>query len=248
MYQGLSCTLIRCANTYTNACLPACLLVCLSFLNLNKCVCCITAAVTEANTNWVFCPHSLHLLQVLLLSARDGLLSRLVLSGAADAAATARFSRLAFGAFATRAAASAARSPALMSSAAAELLERSGLPELEQRVLTFLCEAAGGVKLLAVLDDAGSLLDQLSNVAGSAAAALAADAARLSASREALQAELNATLASFDGVTAATQELQIEAVDEVRCPHVTPPSSCHSRASPLSPLCVCNTCGITHWL
>jgi hypothetical protein len=37
--------------------------------------------------------------QVLLLSARDALLSRLILSGRSDIANTQRFSRVAFGAY-----------------------------------------------------------------------------------------------------------------------------------------------------
>ena len=45
--------------------------------------------------------------------------------------------------------------------AAAGLLEGSGVPELEERVLGFLCEAAAGVKLMATLDDTGRLLAEV---------------------------------------------------------------------------------------
>lgn len=112
-------------------------------------------------------------LQVLLLSARDALLSRLVLSGRTDPANTQRFCRIAFGAYNPK---PRGRNPpqnpnALpgaggrgieeLRAAAAGLLEGSGVPELEERVLGFLCEAAAGVKLMATLDDMGRLLAEV---------------------------------------------------------------------------------------
>jgi hypothetical protein len=45
--------------------------------------------------------------------------------------------------------------------AAAGLLGGSGVPELEERVLGYLCEAAAGVKLVATLDDTGRLLAEV---------------------------------------------------------------------------------------
>lgn len=102
--------------------------------------------------------------QVLLLSARNALLSRLVLAGRADAQNAARFSRIAFGSCGGRGGGGAGRSPEATKAAAAELLESSGLPELEQRVLGFLVEAAAGVKLMATLDDVGRLLTEVRRV------------------------------------------------------------------------------------
>lgn len=51
-----------------------------------------------------------------------------------------------------------------MRAAAADMLEASGVPELEQAVLGFLFEAAAGVKLVAVLDDMGRLLTEVSSL------------------------------------------------------------------------------------
>ena len=45
--------------------------------------------------------------------------------------------------------------------AAEEMLQESGLQELEQRVLGFLCTNSGGLKLLSTLDDAQRLLHQV---------------------------------------------------------------------------------------
>jgi hypothetical protein len=113
---------------------------------------------------------------VLLLSARDALLSRLVLSGHIDPANTQRFCRIAFGAYNPK---PRGRNPpqnpnALpgangrtldeLKAAAAGLLDGSGVPELEERVLGFLCEAAAGVKLMATLDDTGRLLAEVRGV------------------------------------------------------------------------------------
>lgn len=116
---------------------------------------------------------------MLLLSARDALLSRLILNNRSDPANTQRFCRVAFGAYnPTRprarnapAASSATPSNSLagaggrsldeLRAAAGGLLEGSGVPELEERVLGYLCEAAGGVKLVALLDDTDRLLTEV---------------------------------------------------------------------------------------
>lgn len=104
-------------------------------------------------------PLSLCWLQVLLLSARNALLSRLVLAGRADPANSQRFARVAFGSFNPRTAGS--RSAELVKSAAADMLQGSGVPELEERVLGFLFESAAGLKLMAILDDMGRLMNEV---------------------------------------------------------------------------------------
>ncbi len=48
-----------------------------------------------------------------------------------------------------------------MLQAAREMLQESGLQELEQRVLGFLCINSGSLKLLSTLDDAQRLLNQV---------------------------------------------------------------------------------------
>jgi hypothetical protein len=90
----------------------------------------------------------------------------MVLSNRADAANTQRFCRVAFGNFSNPRGSSSAtggRSPVLVAAAAAEMLESSGVPNLEERVLGFLFEAAAGVKLVATLDDVGRLLTEVSH-------------------------------------------------------------------------------------
>lgn len=120
------------------------------------------------------CPPHTRTMQVLLLSARDALLSRLILSGRSDPANTQRFCRVAFGAYNPKPRGkqpppqapdalpgSGGRAVEELRAAAAGLLEGSGVPELEERVLGFLCEAAAGVKLMATLDDTGRLLAEV---------------------------------------------------------------------------------------
>eukprot|EP00775_Hariotina_reticulata_P005529 gene5529-5763_t len=127
--------------------------------------------VAEMITCQLNCPDfKLHPDQVLLLSARNALLARLVLAGRADAGNTQRFCRIAFGNFSTLRSSSAGstsatggRSPALVAAAASDMLDSSGVPDLEERVLGFLFEAAAGVKLVATLDDLGRLLTEESS-------------------------------------------------------------------------------------
>ncbi len=97
-------------------------------------------------------------LQVLLLSAQQALLSRLVLQGKADKGISLRFGRLAFG---SRARKFSAREH---KQAAEEMLTDSGLAELEERVLAFLYAHSGSLKLLALLDDIVRMLTQVSIV------------------------------------------------------------------------------------
>ena len=95
-------------------------------------------------------------MQVLLLSAQQALLSRLVLQGKADKDAALRFGRLAFGSRAKKISSSEHRA------AAEEMLLDSGLAELEETVLAFLYSHSGSLKLLALLDDIVRMLQQVS--------------------------------------------------------------------------------------
>jgi len=101
---------------------------------------------------------------VLLLSARDALLARLMLSGKADAATQQRFLRLAFGMFSSG---RRAPGPQQVTAAAQELLAESGVPQLEERVLGFLFSHAAVVKLLATVDDLQRLIGQVRGGGGS---------------------------------------------------------------------------------
>ena len=95
------------------------------------------------------------MLQVLLLSAQQALLSRLVLQGKADKDTHMRFGRLAFGSRARK------FSEREHKQAAEEMLTDSGLAELEGRVLGFLYAHSGSLKLLALLDDIVRMLSQV---------------------------------------------------------------------------------------
>ena len=169
---------------------------------------------------------SLHPDQVLLVSARDALLARLALAGRSGAGGDAaeRLAAAAFGPVGARALARqppAARREACRL-AAVDMLEASGVPELEARVLSFLEANAGGLKLVAALDDAGRLLSEVHNAAAACAASLASDAAALAASRDALAAEFGDAVGEFDGVARAAEALEVEVVDEVREVHTYP--------------------------
>ncbi|KAF5828209.1 hypothetical protein DUNSADRAFT_18021 [Dunaliella salina] len=151
--------------------------------------------------------------QVLLLSARNALLSRRVLcdgwpkpgdasaaaaGGPAAAETRARFAQLAFGRFASP----DAISPEAAVAAAHALLEDSGVPELEAQVLAHLYNHSGSVKQLALVDDLGRLLAEVRNMSASCAGALSAGAESLEARTRALREELTTTLQAFDGVHA----------------------------------------------
>lgn len=89
------------------------------------------------------------------MSARDGLLSRLVLGGRATKQDLAKFRALAFGRK------SAPRSDEEMRVKAEEMLEDSGLLALEQRIFAFLYGHSAPLKLLSLVDDCQRLLHQV---------------------------------------------------------------------------------------
>ena len=93
--------------------------------------------------------------QVLLVSAQQALLSRLVLQGKADKDVVMRFGRLAFGSRAKKFTSQEHRA------AAEEMLTDSGLADLEETVLAFLYAHSGSLKLLSLLDDIVRMLQQV---------------------------------------------------------------------------------------
>jgi len=149
--------------------------------------------------------------QVVLVSARNGLLSRLVLSGKAGPEARRRFAQLAFGRFADP----DAMPQDMMQRAAAALLADSGLLDLEAQVLGWLGAHAAGVKALAVVDDLGRLLGELRNVAASCAAALRTTADALQARVAELRAQLATTLDAFDAAKRDADAIAVEVAREV---------------------------------
>ena len=93
--------------------------------------------------------------QVLLVSAQEALLSRLVLLDKASAEDRRRFARRVWGKSLGR------RSDAEYKAQAQAMFEESGLLELETTVLSYLHNHAGGVKLVALLDDIIRLLHEV---------------------------------------------------------------------------------------
>lgn len=148
--------------------------------------------------------------QVVLLSAQQALLSRLVLQGKADRDINMRFGRLAFGSRAHK------FSEREHKQAAEEMLTDSGLAELEERVLAFLYAHSGSLKLLALLDDVVRMLSQIKNVAAASNAALQHDVASLKRETEEMQSKLESSLQSFDTVQQEAQAVEGEVVDEVQ--------------------------------
>ncbi|KAG2498988.1 hypothetical protein HYH03_003174 [Edaphochlamys debaryana] len=169
-------------------------------------------------------PFCLHPDQVLLLSARNALLARLVLSGRASADVTRRFSRLAFGAFGmgmggmgvARGGAAAGPTPEQLRAAAGCLLEGSGLPDLEERVLAFLGAHAASVKMLATADDATRLLSEVRNVALTCRSCLLRTVEALRAESEAIRDELCAAQCAFEEVRERADAVQAQVVAEIR--------------------------------
>ncbi|KAL6753659.1 hypothetical protein V8C86DRAFT_3139812 [Haematococcus lacustris] len=150
--------------------------------------------------------------QVVLVSARNALLSRRVLRGNASPEVRAKFVTLAFGRF---------TNPALitedaMQAAAHALLAESGLPDLESQILAYLYTHAAGVKQLALADDMDRLLAEVYNVSLTCSAALSASSDALVQRSAELQAELAATNAAFDTVAQQADAVVEAVVGEVR--------------------------------
>ncbi|CAL8468472.1 g8012 [Coccomyxa elongata] len=149
--------------------------------------------------------------QVLLLSAQDAMLSRLILRNKAGTEERLRFGKLAFG---SRRAQSTPDEEYI--AAANDMLAESGLEQLESKVLSFLYSHSGGLKLLSVLDDTSRLLHQVRNVATATNAALQQDVQTLQEEAEKLQNELEDVLSQFDSVQQEADQIEQEVVDEVR--------------------------------
>ncbi|GLI58627.1 hypothetical protein VaNZ11_000362 [Volvox africanus] len=165
-------------------------------------------------------PFRLNPEQVLLLSSRNALMSRLVLSGRASPDVVKRFQRLAFGAFGVSGLGAGQRTAAgqaakQLNDAASCLLDGSGILELESRVLSFLAAHAASVKLLATADDLTRLLAQVRNVALACRSCLRANVAALKEQESGLRAEVDEATAAFEDVRERTDAVQAEVVAEI---------------------------------
>lgn len=152
--------------------------------------------------------------EVLLVSAQDALLSRLMLrpNPVSSGKTWQRFCTKAFGVYGYR----KARLAADLSSAAQAMLSNSGIAKVEEQVLQSLYTRAGPLKLMAIVDDTHRMLSKMVNTAAVNGAALQKDAEVLRTETAALQEQLTKTLSRFDDVQDQSQSLEGEVVDEVR--------------------------------
>ncbi|KAK9809277.1 hypothetical protein WJX73_000125 [Symbiochloris irregularis] len=148
--------------------------------------------------------------QVILVSARDALLSRLVLGDKANKTDLTRFRQLAFGRRAS------AKSDEQMRAKADEMLQDSGVLELERRIFSFLYGHSAPLKLLSCIDDCERLLHQVQNVALASHASLQADMSTLQATISRLQGELGSVLGEFSTLQDEAQQIEGVVVDEVQ--------------------------------
>eukprot|EP00803_Ostreobium_quekettii_P009678 evm.model.scf_2193.3 EVM.evm.TU.scf_2193.3 scf_2193:15173-25153(+) len=149
--------------------------------------------------------------QILLVSANNALLSRLVLDDMADPAMRTKFGHLAFG-------------PqyeikidrAEWHTSAQRMLESSGIQQVEEQVLGFLHSHSGLVKLLSLLDDAAKLLQDVGNVAASYKASLSCNLGDMTMYMERLKAQLDNTMMEFDAAKIGLQRIEDDVVSKVR--------------------------------
>ena len=98
-------------------------------------------------------------MQVMLVSAQEALLARLVLLDRATEEDRRKFCVKAWGSSWARR--KQVKSEAEMQEQAAQMLEDSRLPEMENRLFSFLYKNAGGLKLVSLLDNMGRLLNEV---------------------------------------------------------------------------------------
>ena len=103
-------------------------------------------------------------MQVLLVSAQDALLARLILHGKATQAERNQFGLKAWGASWARS--KRPKSEAEYVEQAQNMLEDSRLPELEDRLFSYLYNNAGGLRLVAMLDNISRLVNEVGICSG----------------------------------------------------------------------------------
>ncbi|GFH20932.1 uncharacterized protein HaLaN_18140, partial [Haematococcus lacustris] len=140
---------------------------------------------------------------VVLVSARNALLSRCILRGNASPEARAQFLALAFGAFANQ----ALITEDSMRAAARALLADSGVLDLESQVLGHLWVHGSKVKQLALADDLDRLLAEVHGVSITCHAALTASCQALAQRSTELQEHLDATSAAVKATTQHADDL-----------------------------------------
>ncbi|KAK3275091.1 hypothetical protein CYMTET_16760 [Cymbomonas tetramitiformis] len=158
--------------------------------------------------------HDFHLepSRVLVLSARHALCARLVMSSATVTPARLKScARLAFGEVGSRHA-----TPEMTQSAAEEMLQQSGIEQLEQTVLSFLYEHIGWLHLMASSDDMCHHLQQVQNISGACHVALMKDATEVEREMDVLRARFATTMERFAAVQGMADRLEHEVTLLVR--------------------------------
>jgi tRNA U34 5-carboxymethylaminomethyl modifying GTPase MnmE/TrmE len=137
--------------------------------------------------------------RILLVSALYGLLSRLVLSGQADAGTLRDFAEIAFGKIGAR------KKPSMedCQKAATELLEESRLQELEDRILAFVYARRGRLLFQSQLEDLERHLAQLHNYCRAVRAALSSDIEKLTQRLRQLRHDRESAHRGMDTIKAA---------------------------------------------
>eukprot|EP00191_Tetraselmis_sp_GSL018_P003015 CAMPEP_0177597860 /NCGR_PEP_ID=MMETSP0419_2-20121207/11969_1 /TAXON_ID=582737 /ORGANISM="Tetraselmis sp., Strain GSL018" /LENGTH=425 /DNA_ID=CAMNT_0019090123 /DNA_START=455 /DNA_END=1728 /DNA_ORIENTATION=+ len=148
--------------------------------------------------------------QVMVISAKHALYSRLLLSGDATEEDVDTFARIAFGSIGGK-----QKTREDCRHAAPELLAESGIPEVEDRILNFLYRNAGRLQMLGTLDDMGRHIGQIHNAAIAREAALRQESAELSDHIALMISKLEDVTKRFNEIQQTTVEAEANVSDEV---------------------------------
>mmetsp|Transcript_6724 Transcript_6724/g.18809 ORF Transcript_6724/g.18809 Transcript_6724/m.18809 type:complete len:1043 (-) Transcript_6724:248-3376(-) len=148
--------------------------------------------------------------QVLLISAKTGLYSRMIMLDRATAEHRNEFAKIAFGMAGWRKA-----TLPQMKEAAPSLFEDSGISEVEDRLLKFLYSFAGRLQMLGSLDDISRHLSRVINSVSASHAALAHDYDTLSAKVAGMTHQLECVKQRFREVQSMTDTMEADVTDEI---------------------------------
>jgi len=149
--------------------------------------------------------------QVMLISAKTALYSRLVMTGKATDEQQRVFAQMAFGQYGCRSA-----TPAKCAAAAPALFEASGFAQVEERLLSFLYSHAGRLQLMGTMDDMGRHLTQVMNTVAACEAALQRGVDELSTKLADMAAQMVQANERFEDVRDCTDQVEQEVTDEIR--------------------------------
>eukprot|EP00803_Ostreobium_quekettii_P005240 evm.model.scf_2315.3 EVM.evm.TU.scf_2315.3 scf_2315:7686-14973(+) len=149
--------------------------------------------------------------QILLISANNALLSRLVLDTNANQEMRTKFGHLVFGPqYGIKIAQDEWRT------CAERMLEDSGIQQVEEQVFGFLHSHSSLVSLLSLLDDVTRLLQEVGNVVASYKASLSCTLDDLTMYMERLKAQLDTTIMEFDAAKIGLQKIEDDVTSMVQ--------------------------------